>query len=44
MHLIYEFIRDNVVSIWNDAMLQHPMLSGIMWLLILLTAIFYTSD
>ncbi|ENZ2157325.1 hypothetical protein ACGG0O_004251 [Salmonella enterica] len=44
MHQIYEFIRDNVVSVWHDAILQHPVLSGAMWLLILLTAIFYTGD
>ncbi|WP_261774228.1 hypothetical protein [Salmonella enterica] len=44
MDQVYEFIRDNMVSVWNDAMLQHPILSGVMWLLILLMAIFYTSD
>lgn len=39
--MMYEFIMDNIVLVWCDAMLQHPLMAMIMWLMILLVAIFY---
>lgn len=39
--MVYEFIMDNIVLVWCDAMHQHPLMALIMWLIILLVAIFY---
>lgn len=42
--MAYEFIRDNIINVWNDVMQSHPMLALAVWLSILLWVIFYLGD